>query len=389
MSVVVSPWPGKPGCFRVRIKIKLPNGQLLEASKKSPLTSKTASRAWGLELEKTMWSTALEPKVVERLPSPTVAEFAPRFLAYLKNRRRAPATLSAYEVALRCHIIPALGTRQLDEITRQDQEKLLAAIAGLKRASASEIVKVFNRLLSVAEELKAVAVKLSRCPSISRDPPPVDAYSSEEAGKVIAACSKLADRALVLLGLHGGLRRSELAALRREDFSPTCDAVTIARHVWRRQLLEGAKHGVVRTVRLSATTAAVLRDHLAELVGPWLFPSKPPARRRGARVPAWVGGPTTGENIATRLRRACKRAGVRYTGAHVMRRSAATAAARSGASPAALASFLGHRSIAQAQRYIAQLADDGARIAVALDTFGTEPRGRDTGDGYSGSEEPE
>lgn len=386
MPVVISPWPTGKGGWRVRVKITLPDGRRVEVSKKSPLTSRTATRAWAHELEKQMFADALAPRPSVKPLAPTIAEFAARFLGFLTNRRRAPATLTAYDVALRIHIIPAVGRCRLDEVTSEDHERLLAALAPLKRATASEVVKTFNRVLTVAEELKAVTVKLARCPSIARDPPPVRAYSSTEAGKVIAACSKLSDRALVLLGLHGGLRRSEIAALRREDFSPDCDAVTIARHVWRRQVLDGAKHGKVRTVRLSETAAAVLREHLAELAGPWLFPSVPPSRRRGAGVPAWVGGPTTGDNVAARLKRACGRAGVDYCGAHIMRRGAATAAARAGASPAALASFLGHSDLRMAQRYIAHLGDDGARIAVALDSYGSAP-GRDTGDTNSGPKE--
>ena len=384
MSVVVSPWDkNKSKGWRVRVKVRAPDGRLLEVSKKSPVDSKTASRNWGLEIERQLLAEALAPpKPAEKPPAPTIAEFVPKFLGYLKNRRRAPATLTAYEVALRVHIVPVIGTHQLDEVSPDDHEKLLSAIAGVKRSTASEIVKVFNRLLSVAEALlPALKGKLPRCSPISRDPAPVRAYSSIEAGKVIAACEKVSDRAVVLLGLHGGLRRSEIAPLRREDFSPSCDAVTVCRHVWRRQVLEGTKHGAVRTVRLSPTAAGAVREHLAELKSPWLFPSRAPSLRRGAAIPAWVGGPTTGDQIAERLKAACARAGVDYSGAHIMRRGAATAAARAGASPAALAGFLGHSDLRMAQRYIAHLGDDGTRIATALDGYGAEASGRDTGDG--------
>lgn len=371
MSVVISPWPTGKG-WRVRVKVYLPDGRKLEASKKSPLDSKTASRAWALELEKTMWSEAMTPQVIERPLAPTIAEFASRFLDYLRSRRRAPATIAAYGVALRCHIVPAVGAVRLHAIEPDTHEKLLKALAKLKPSTASEVVKTFNRVLAVAEELKAVHVRPPRCPSISREPPSVRAYTSEETARLLAACPKLRDRAIVLLGTHGGMRRSEIAALRVEDFSPTCDGVTIARHVWRREVREGAKHGKVRVVRLSATAAAALRTYLAELVGPWLFPSNPPARRRGAPIPSYTHGCTTTDIIAVRLERACKRAGVEYLGCHHLRRTGATAAARSGASPVALAAFLGHSDLRMAQRYIALQGDDGERIAEALDGFGSE-----------------
>lgn len=369
MSVVVSPWTkGSSKTWRVRVKLTTPSGHRIEASKKSPFESKTASRAWGLELEKQLWSEALTPKPPPA--APTIAEFALRFLDYLRSRRRAPATISAYEVALRLHIVPVIGTVRLDQLTPVDHEKLLNALTKLKPSSASEVVKTFNRLLTIAVTLKVVQGQPSRCSSISRDPPSVRAYTSDEVARLLAACPQLRDRVIVYLGTHGGMRRSEIAALRREDFSPTCDAVTIARHVWRREVLEGAKHGKVRTVRLGSTAAAMMRTYLAELVGPWLFPSKPPARRRGAPIPKWVSGCTTCEGVAIRLERACGRAGVEYLGCHHLRRTGATAAARSGASPAALAAFLGHSDLRMAQRYIALQGDDGERIADALDGFG-------------------
>lgn len=353
----------------MRVKLTTPDGRRIEVSKKSPFEAKTASRAWGLELEKQLWADAISPKAPPA--APTIAEFAPRFLDYLRSRRRAPATITAYEVALRIHIIPAIGGVRLDQLAPSDHEKMLAALVKLKPSTASEVVKTFNRLLTIAEALKVVPQgRPPRCSSISREPPSVRAYTSEETARLLAACPQLRDRVIIVLGTHGGMRRSEIAALRREDFSPTCDAVTIARHMWRREVREGAKHGTVRTVRLGSSVAAVLRSYLAELDGPWLFPSKPPARRRGAPTPKWVGGCTTGDNIATRLERACGRAGVEYLGCHHLRRTGATAAARSGASPVALAAFLGHSDLRMAQRYIALQGDDGERIADALNGFG-------------------
>ena len=115
--------------WRVRVKLSLPDGRRLEVSKKSPLDSKTASRAWALELEKAMWAEAMTPKVIERPLAPTIAEFASRFLDYLRSRRRAPATIAAYDVALRCHIVPAVGGVHLHAIEPDTHEKLLKALA--------------------------------------------------------------------------------------------------------------------------------------------------------------------------------------------------------------------------------------------------------------------
>lgn len=135
-------------------------------------------------------------------------EFAPRFLDYLRSRRRAPATITAYDVALRLHILPAIGKVRLDAVGRSDHERLLAAIAKLKPSMASEVVKTANRLLSVAEELQVIETRPPRCPSISRDPPSVRAYTSEEMARLLVACPQLRDKVLVYVGTHGGMRRS-------------------------------------------------------------------------------------------------------------------------------------------------------------------------------------
>ena len=81
MSIVVSPWPGGKGKgWRVRVKIALPDGRRVEVSRKSPLDSKTASRAWALEVEKQLWAEAMAPPAAPvRPPAQTLAEFTPTF----------------------------------------------------------------------------------------------------------------------------------------------------------------------------------------------------------------------------------------------------------------------------------------------------------------------
>ena len=176
MSVVVSPWTkGSSKAWRVRVKLTMPDGRRIEVSKKSPFEAKSASRAWALELEKAMWAEAISPKAPPA--SVTLAEFAPRFLDYLRSRRRAPATITAYEVALRLHIVPAIGDVRLDQLAPEDHETLLAALTKLKPSTASEVVKTCNRLLTVAEALKVVQVRRAahRSPANRRASAPIPA----------------------------------------------------------------------------------------------------------------------------------------------------------------------------------------------------------------------
>ena len=59
--------------------------------------------------------------------APTVTGLVRRFLEdYLPNKKRPPreSTIVYYESLLRCHVLPRLGTKRVDAITRDDLEQL-------------------------------------------------------------------------------------------------------------------------------------------------------------------------------------------------------------------------------------------------------------------------
>jgi integrase/recombinase XerD len=146
----------------------------------------------------------------------------------------------------------------------------------------------------------------------------------------------LRDRAMLELLYSTGLRRTEVANLRRYD----ADLVRLVLFV-----REG-KGRKDRVVPLGARAAAWLDRYLAD--------SRP--RLLGAESPAlfvtdW-GQPLHPEQVAAAVRRAKARAGVRKPGAcHLLRHACATHMLENGADVRFIQALLGHASLATTERY--------------------------------------
>jgi integrase/recombinase XerD len=151
-----------------------------------------------------------------------------------------------------------------------------------------------------------------------------------------ATPSGLRDRAMLELLYSTGLRRTELARLRRYD----ADLARLTLFVY-----EG-KGGRDRVVPLGARAAAWLDRYLVEgrprLLG---------GTSEALFVADW-GQPVTPEQVATAVRRAKARAGVKKPGAcHLLRHACATHMLDNGADVRFIQALLGHASLATTERY--------------------------------------
>ncbi len=87
--------------------------------------------------------------------SPTVADLVKRFLDnFLPNKKRPPRpkTMSYYESLLRCHVVPAIGAKQVDEIERADIEALHSSMRD-KPYMGNRTVTVLGQAFDYAEVL--------------------------------------------------------------------------------------------------------------------------------------------------------------------------------------------------------------------------------------------
>lgn len=141
-------------------------------------------------------------------------------------------------------------------------------------------------------------------------------------------------RLILLLAAYGGLRRAEIAAVRREDVHRRGDGWHLRVH---------GKGDAYRDVPLTGALAAALLDRPPG----WAFPSD---RRDGPLTPAHVGV------LASRLLPA-------GWALHTLRHRFATRVRAGGADIYVIAELLGHRNI-ETTRVYARLGEDELRRAV-------------------------
>jgi integrase/recombinase XerD len=164
----------------------------------------------------------------------------------------------------------------------------------------------------------------------------------------------LRDRAMLELLYSTGLRRAELARLRRYDADLARGVVFVREGKGRRD----------RLVPLGARAAAWIDRYLAE-ARPRLLGEM----REELFVADW-GQPITPDQVADAVRRAKRRAGIAKPGAtHLLRHACATHMLDGGADVRHIQALLGHASLASTERYthvaIARLQEVHARTHPA------------------------
>ena len=158
------------------------------------------------------------------------------------------------------------------------------------------------------------------------------------------------DRALLLVGFAGALRRSELVGLDVEDLDWTADGLVVTiRRSKTDQEGAGAKVGVPYGRHPETCPVRRLRAWL-DWAGIDAGPIFRTVTRHGAVLPRRL----TDRAVALAVRRAAARAGLdpaRYAG-HSLRAGLATAAAQAGAEERDIMRQTRHQSVAVARRYI-------------------------------------
>jgi len=204
--------------------------------------------------------------------STTVEEAAAEWLdgackGLIRNRKGEPykpATVRAYETALRLRVLPEIGSMRLSEVTRTDLQDLVDELlaSGLNESTIGVTLlplrAIYKRALSRPET--GIAVN----PTSGLEMPAVSGRreriaSPDECAKLLAPL-RLPDRALWATAMYAGLRRGELMALRLEDVDLAAGVIQVRRG-W--DVVEGeipTKSGKDRRVPITT----ILRDYLDE-----------------------------------------------------------------------------------------------------------------------------
>lgn len=277
--------------------------------------------------------------------SPTMAALAERYLREHAIPHKKPSSVAGDEWLLNKYIVPALGTRRVQNVTRTDVAKL--------HHDLRETPYVGNRALALLSKMFSLAEQWGLRPDSSNPCQHVQRFkeakrerflSTDELtrlGQILAEADEsgtehpAAVTAIRLL-IFTGCRRGEILDLRWEDID------------WERGLLRirDSKTGG-RTVPLNTPAMEVLRS-IEPGDSPWVIPG----HKQGAHL----------VNLTKPWERIRVMADLRDVRLHDLRHSFAAAAAGAGQSLPIIGALLGHTQPQTTQRY-AHLADDPVRAA--------------------------
>lgn len=289
----------------------------------------------------------------------TFAEVAASFLASRRHGadpRRVAARLRAYRAHLDGHLLPLVGALPLAEIDAAAVDRLVAALVASapKRTGAATVARTLSAS-SVRNTITTfrLVMKYARRP-VSVDLPKGLRQTSAAARKRPAAIAVAADvsryldacraewfRVASALAIYAGLRRGEVAALRWSavDFARESIAVVAS---W-----SGApKNDQPRVVPCPPELVALLRRwRLASGAAADHVVTRPGKDERPRPL-------HEGDDLASAVRRTCKRAGIPPVNFHGLRATFGTHAGDAGIPIGQLRAIMGHADITTTAIYV-------------------------------------
>lgn len=244
-----------------------------------------------------------------------------------------------------------LSPREPAKITRRDVVRWLRTISHVSAATRrvyASTVSGFTGWLVEEGLLRKDPFAGMATPVV---PQPIHrALDADQVARLVGACESQREHVLLLLALHTGLRRAELASLEVGDVSLAA----------RTLLVRQGKGGHSRLLPLSDEAARVVGRYIASeglAAGPLLRSAAHPERGIGA------------ETVGRIFRLLAYRSGVKVragdgVATHATRHTCATDVHRATGDVLAVQALLGHAQLSTTQRYIAGLDVERLRVAV-------------------------
>lgn len=313
--------------------------------------SPESSRAGAL-----LYETMLRQRLVRGEPiddtvqAPTFAEFVPQWFETYVIPNNKLSEREAKDKNLRIHLLPWFGATRLDAITASDLERYKAAklASGLTPKTINNHLATFMKCLRSAQEwgrLTAVPrTKFLRVP-----PQPYDFLTAAESDGLLAASkSDVRAHAMILTGLRTGMRLGELRGLEWRNVDLGRRVIFVCQAIVSGQRTSPKNHRT-RYVPIAPSLVQTL-----EALGPC----------RGY-VFGESGTAMGCQTAYTVLRQACRRAGLRRIGWHVLRHTFASQLAAAGVPIRVVQELMGHAAIQMTMRY-AHLAPSTLIDAVGV-----------------------
>lgn len=344
---------GSRGGYTAYVHVPVPGREPHRKSKTLPTKGK--AKAWGDAEERRIYDDMTTGRLGHKPRAvPTLAEFAPRFVdEHARANRHKASGVADKQSILHHHLLPAFGSRPLDQIDTGSVQRLKAKLAtdALRPKTVENIMSVLRKLLKVAVEwdvLDTMPCTVKRTKAAKKT---AAFYDFAEYGRMVTAAEQ-AGRApllIVLLGGEAGLRLGELRALDWRDIKWDASRIVVERSVWR-GVLDSTKGMRARTVPLTDRLRAVLLTYRASR-GP-VLPGRGPH------------GAMTHDAVRYCLRSVARAAGVTH-GVHILRHTFCSHLAMKGATSKQIQALAGHESLSTTEGYM-HLAPGQAELAIAL-----------------------
>jgi len=322
---------------------------------------------------------------------PIFEAFAGEFVDTYAVANNKPSEVASKRLILEKHLVPFFGPMKLDQIGPQQIESFKATQlrAGLSPKTINNQLAVLGKLLTIARDWKRIA-NAPRVGFLATPDPEFDFLDFDEAARLAAAADP--DwRPMILLAMRTGLRQGELLELRWDDVDLVKGMLRVRRSIWKGQITT-PKGRKPREVPLSDEARAALRSLPSRFAGALVFPAPGAGAGTTPAAGATPGAAAPGRHLTKGeckhpLYRACRRAGLRRIGWHVLRHTFASHLAMRGVPMKAIQELLGHTTLEMTMRY-AHLSPDVRRDAVSLlDAPAPDRRGHELGTVAAGSKE--
>ena len=285
--------------------MEYPDGRTERIRKRSPVQTKRGAE----EFERQLRGKLLIGKGQKEVP--LFRDFVPQFLEHYVEVKNKPSEVRMKRSTFQNHLVPRFGNMRLDRIDAEAIEKYASA-----KLSDGKSPKTINNHLTMLRKTLAKAADwgyLITVPKVTwlRYPDPeFDFFDFEEAERLLAGADP-EWRTMILTALKTGMRVGELLALQWDSVDLVAGRIVVRRSDWRGHV-GTPKNGKSREMPISPVLLEALKAH-RHLKGEMVF------------CPDGEGGRPFKENELRRpLYRACKKAGLRRIGWHVLRHTFAS-----------------------------------------------------------------
>ena len=315
-----------------------PDGRKIRIRKRSPDQNRKGAVEHERQLLEELKETKSNPRQ-RRKEVPTFNKFADEFLETYACSNYKPSVQCDAESILRVHLRPAFGNLSMDRIGTRGVEKLKADLLkrGLSRKTVNNILAMLSSIVSYAMEVKVLEERpMTKLLKIA--PQKFDFLDFDEYERLLAVLDTepLWGSAILAAG-EGGFRIGEILGMFREDADHIANVITVRRALWR---------GKVLSTKGNSERKVPMTDRLAEAL-------QKERHLKGDHV--WcdnVGKPLTKKMAQRALQRACRRAGLRVIGWHVLRHTFCSHLAMMGAAPTSIQELAGHKHITTTMKYM-------------------------------------